>query len=188
MSGVATAIAGAAVVGAVASNKASKKQAEATGKASDASIAATERAVKQARGDLERLFPQAQQSLLQGYQGAADIFGQSLPAQTQAFQQGNLAAQQHILAGMPQMQNAILGGPVDYSAFQATAINPGDLSFFQQQLPQQQTIGETPNQQQAAPTNPNYGFGGSFGTRFDFSNTLGGVSNYIPSGPGQRLK
>jgi len=82
------------------------------------------------------LFPAAQQNAQQGFQGALDVFGQSIPAQTGVFQQGNVAAQNQILAGLPQMQNAILGGQVDYSALQPTQLQMPDLSFLQQQLPQ----------------------------------------------------
>ena len=91
---------------------------------------------QQARQDIQQIFPQAQQSLQQGFQGALDIFGQSIPAQTNVFQQGNLAAQQSIAAGLPQFQNAILGGQVDFSQFQPRQLQTPDLSFLQRQLPQ----------------------------------------------------
>ena len=51
-------------------------------------IEATERAVEQARGDLFNLFPAAQQNAQQGFQGALDVFGQSVPTQTGLFQGG----------------------------------------------------------------------------------------------------
>ena len=63
------------------------------------------------------------------------MFGQSLPAQTQAFQQGNMGAQQQILAGLPLAQAAILGGQIDYSALQPYQAQMPDLGFFQQTLP-----------------------------------------------------
>lgn len=89
-----------------------------------------------AREDLFKLFPASQQNVLTGTQAALDIFGQSLPAQAQALQQGNVAAQQQLLAGLPQFQNAILGGNVDFSQLQAPQFQQPDLSFFQQQLPE----------------------------------------------------
>ncbi len=92
--------------------------------------------VEQARGDVTRLFPEARQDIQQSFQGALDVFGQALPAQTQAFQQGNIGAQQQILAGLPQFQNAILGGQVDFSQLQPFEQQLPDLGFFQQQLPQ----------------------------------------------------
>lgn len=131
--------------------------------------------VAQARGDALKLFPAAQQNIQQGFQGALDVFGQSLPAQTDVFQQGNVAAQQQILAGLPQFQNAILGNQVDFSQLQPTQIQAPDLSFFQQQLPQfnnpfaQQT--QAPQQQpdlRAIMSRFGGGkLGGQFGRRFN---------------------
>ncbi|MBL4622905.1 MAG: hypothetical protein JKY89_10945 [Immundisolibacteraceae bacterium] len=98
--------------------------------------AATTRATNKARDDLFKLFPAAQENAAAGFQSALDVFGQSLPAQSQVFQQGNVAAQQQLLSGLPQFQNAILGGNVDLSQLQPTQLQQPDLSFFQQQLPQ----------------------------------------------------
>lgn len=136
MSGVATAIAGAAVIGAISSNKASKKAAQSSEKGAATAAAETRRATEEARSDLFKLFPAAQQNVQQGFQGALDVFGQSLPAQTNVFQQGNIGAQEQLLAGLPQFQNAILGNQVDFSQLQPTQIQTPDLGFFQQQLPQ----------------------------------------------------
>jgi len=140
MSGLFTALAigGSSIVGAVASNKAAKKAAGAARDTSDAQIAATEKATKQARGDLFKLFPSAEANAQQGYQSALDVFGQFMPQQAQTFQQGNVAAQNQILAGMPQAHNALMGGAVDYSQFQPTQLNY-DANIFQQQLPDYQT-------------------------------------------------
>lgn len=96
----------------------------------------TKESAAQARADLFKLFPAAQQNVQQGFQGALDVFGQSLPAQLQAFQGGNVAAQEQLISGLPQFQNAILGGNVDFSQFQPTQLQQPDLSFFQQQLAQ----------------------------------------------------
>lgn len=115
---------------------AEKKAAKAQTQAIQQGQAFTREGVEQARQDLFKLFPAAQQNLQQGFQGALDIFGQSLPAQTNVFQQGNVAAQQQLLAGLPQFQNAILGNQVDFSALQSTQLQMPDLGFFQQQLPQ----------------------------------------------------
>ena len=112
--------------------EAGKKKAEA---ATDAAQIIREQTEK-AREGIFKLFPAAQQDLRGGFQGALDIFGQSLPAQTNVFQQGNVAAQQQLLAGLPQFQNAIFGNQVDFGALQPTQIQTPDLGFFQQQLPQ----------------------------------------------------
>ena len=144
--GVGAAIAGAAVVGAVSSRNASKKAASASKHASDTAAGETRRASSEARADLFKLFPASQDALSTGYKGAADIFGQSAPQQANIFQQGNVAAQQQIAAGMPQFQNAILGGQVDYNQFQPTQLQQPDFSFMQ-------------NKQFEAPDpfDPNYG-------------------------------
>jgi len=102
----------------------------------------------QARQDVLKLFPAAQENIGLGFQGALDVFGQSLPAQTDVFQQGNVGAQQALINALPQFQNAILGGQVDFSAFQPTQIQAPDLGFFQQQLPQFTDPFAPPPQQQ----------------------------------------
>jgi hypothetical protein len=96
----------------------------------------TREGVDQARSDVNQLFPAATQNANQGFQGALDIFGQSAPAQLNALQGGNVAAQNQILAGMPQFQNAILGNQVDTSQFQPFQGSGQDLGFLQQQLPE----------------------------------------------------
>lgn len=96
----------------------------------------TKQAVAQARGDVMDLFPQAQQSNLAGYQAALDAFNQSAPQQMQMAQQGNQNAQATLLAGLPQMNNALLGAPVDYSALQPQSVSY-DASVLNQQLPSQ---------------------------------------------------
>ena len=136
MSGVAVAIGGSALVGAYVGDRASSKAADAQSSSSSAALAATRRAAEEARGDVNRIFPQAQQTAQQGFQGALDVFGQSLPAQTDVFQQGNVGAQQAILSGLPQIQNALLGGNVDFSQMQPFQAQQPDLGFFQQELPQ----------------------------------------------------
>ncbi len=119
---------------------ASKKAAEAQQKGLEKGQEFVRTGTKEARADLFRLFPQAQQAGQQGFQGAIDVFGQTLPQQAQAFQGGNIAAQQALLAGQPQFQSAILGGPVDLSGLQPFRSQPVDFSFAQQQLPQLQSL------------------------------------------------
>ena len=129
---------GASILGAITGSKASSKAAKASKAGSDAALRHQKEAASQARGDLLTMFPNAQRTGQEGFQGALDVFGQSLPAQTDSFMQGNVGAQNAILAGMPQMQNAILGGNVDYSQFQPFQMEQPDLSFFNQTLPQTQ--------------------------------------------------
>ncbi len=132
--GVAAAIAGAAVVSGVVGNNSSKRAVSAQVDAGDKSSQQLAASTAQARNDLFKLFPAAQQNTQQGYQGALDVFKQALPQQAGVFQAGNVAAQNQLLAGMPQYQNAILGAPVDYSQFQATQLEQPSFDFANQQL------------------------------------------------------
>mgnify|MGYP000929291669 CR=1 FL=1 len=123
---------------------AEKDAAKAQQKGIEAGIDATKQAVAEAKAQINQLYPQAQQSLNQGYQGALDVFGQALPAQMQAFQQGNQQGQQTLFNSLPQIQNALLGGSLDFSQFAPQQQQMPDTSFFQQQLPQ---FGQAPQQQ-----------------------------------------
>lgn len=89
----------------------------------------------QARGDILKLIPSADTNRNLGFQAALDVFGQSVPQQLSTFQQGNVGAQQALLAGLPQMRNAILGLPTDLSGLQAQQVQ-FDPSFASQQLPE----------------------------------------------------
>jgi len=138
---------GAAIAGQVISSKATKKATKAQVAAGDRAAATTAAGTKQARDDLFRLFPSAQEAGQQGFQGALDVFNQSVPAQQQAFQGGNVAAQNQILAGLPQMQNALFGNQVDFSQLQAFNPAQQDLGFLNQQLPFTQQQNEQQNEQ-----------------------------------------
>ena len=132
--------------------------------AQQAANAATQRFIEQqagqARGDISSLFPQAQDVSRQGFQGALDLIGLGVPQQLGAFQQGNVGAQQAISSTLPQIQNAILGLPVDFGQFQPQQLNI-DTSFLQglqapqiQQAPQPglPDLGVIPT-----PTTPRFG-------------------------------
>ena len=103
-------------------------------KANKRSVAYSKQMAEQARGDALELFSLADANRNLGLQSAMDVFGQSAPQQINAFQGGNIAAQQSLLAGMPQYQNAIMGNEINMQGlrpFQAGV----DMSTFQQQLP-----------------------------------------------------
>ena len=89
----------------------------------------------QARADALGLFSAAGQNRQLGQQAALDVLGQTIPQQFSTFQQGNVGAQQALLAGLPQFQNAILGLPTDLSGLQPQTLQ-FDPSFAQQQVPQ----------------------------------------------------
>jgi hypothetical protein len=147
MSFVAAAIAGTAVVGAVASRNATKASVRASEQAGEKSSQQIAASTAQARNDLFKLFPAAQENAQRGYQGALDVFNQALPQQAGVFQAGNVAAQNQLLAGMPQYQNAILGAPVDYSQFQATQLQQPSFNFANQQLQYTDPYAPPPQQQ-----------------------------------------
>jgi len=65
---------------------AEKKAAKSQQAGIERGIEATERATQEARAAAIPLFGGARQDLQQGFQGALDVFAQSLPAQVQAFQ------------------------------------------------------------------------------------------------------
>lgn len=126
---------------------AEKKAAKAQTKSLEEAQRLIRQGVAEAKKDITPLFAGARQSGQQGFQGALDVFGQTLPQQAQAFQGGNVAAQQALLAGFPQFQNAILGGQVDLSGLQPFQPQLPDFSFSQQQLPQLQNLPGQQSQQ-----------------------------------------
>lgn len=133
----------AAVAGNVASNKARGDANRASSGAAAQSNALIREGQAQARQDLFTLFPAAQQSAQQGFQGAADVFRDVVPQQSQIFQQGNINAQNTLLSGLPQQQNAILGGPINNAALQPTTQFQPDFGFLNQQIGQQPQQGST---------------------------------------------
>ena len=128
-----------AAVGGVASAAlASRSSKKATKAATDAAeqgqqILAEDKA--QARDDIMRLFPQAQQAQTRGFTEARQMLGGLLPEQQRLFQDGNVAAQNTMLAGLPQIQNAIMGNPVDMSGLQAKTFTPGSVAVPERQAP-----------------------------------------------------
>lgn len=89
----------------------------------------------QARSDVKDLFPKAQEARDKAYDNAFSMIAGAFPQQLSMFQQGNIGAQNQINRTLPQVQNALLGLPMDYSAFQPQQITP-DLSFLDPWLPQ----------------------------------------------------
>lgn len=132
----------AAVIGGVTAIGAAVSDRNAAGDAVDAQAAQNARneafiakQAQKARKDLIPLFNAAQNNLRLGAQSALDVFGQTLPRQQNVFRAGNIEAQKQILAGLPQIQNAILGREVDLSALQPKGVSV-DQSFIHQTAPQ----------------------------------------------------
>lgn len=103
--------------------------------------AALQNILQRTRGDLVGLTQGSRDAISDAVAQSLGIVGQTIPQAGETFQRGNVAAQENIIAAMPQIQNALLGIPVDYSQFQATEI-PVDYSWAQQTLPAQRPLGE----------------------------------------------
>lgn len=144
---------------------AEKKAAKAQQKSLEEAQRLIQENIGEAQGQVRELFPQARQSAQQGFQSALDVFGQSIPAQANVFQQGNVGAQQMLSSGLPQIQNAILGLPTDLSFAQPQQLSMPDLSFLQQQLPALSGSVQTPQEALSGGQT----FSGPFGTNFNFS-------------------
>lgn len=78
--------------------------------------------LKQGRRDLFDLYSAGQQTRRQGMDALMGLYGQTMPQQMNAFRQGNMNAQQTVSAALPQMQNALLGRPVDMAQIQPRAV------------------------------------------------------------------
>jgi hypothetical protein len=68
----------------------------------------------QSRQFIQQQMNQGRQDLNQGFGGAYNMLSGSIPQQMQTFQQGNVAAQNYLLGGMPAFQASIMGGPMNY--------------------------------------------------------------------------
>ena len=91
----------------------------------------------QARGDALNLQPLVDQAFRGGYGSATSMLGGGLERSMDLYGRGNYAAQEALLAGMPQYQNAILGLPVNNAALQPVNLNAqqGMDFMYNPQLP-----------------------------------------------------
>ena len=114
--------AGATLGAAALDSRSSRKAIKSAERQKAASQAYIEKQIANARSDIFKLFPAAQESRQAGLQAGLDMYKQAYPAMQNMFQQGNVQAQQALIQGLPQMQNAIMGNPVDLSGFQAVQL------------------------------------------------------------------
>jgi hypothetical protein len=133
--GVGTAVAGAAtaaatVAAATLDYKAAQEANAAALKQREDAQKFIEQQTNQARGDIFQLFPTAQQARQQGIQSGFNLYKAALPTQTQYFQQGNIQAQNQQLAGLGQIQNAILGRPINQGALKAGVVQQMDYNAY----------------------------------------------------------
>lgn len=109
----------------------------------------------QARGDLFKLFPSAQDSQQKGLQAQLGVIKQGFPMQVNAFREGNIMAQQQLINALPQIQNAILGRPMNLGGLQAQRVNGGVDTAQMPQAPQFQQIQGLGLQMPGMPGGPN---------------------------------
>ena len=132
--------AGAALFGAHESSKNQKdaqKAQEEQNRGNQQNIAA---ASEQARDDALLAYGAAAPNRNMGFEAALNTLMQSGRGQLQAGQVGNMAAQNQLLQGLPQMQNALLGLPIDMSGMQPQQIGY-DTRFLTNKLPEMQGPG-----------------------------------------------
>lgn len=120
---VAAAAIGSAIIGAASSNEAAKKQSAST----KGGLKQANQLVAQSRATAQNLYGLGMQQGREGLQGAYNFYKQNAERRYQPFIQGNVAAQQAIIQGQQNAQNAILGLPM--TQLQAQQINP-DLSYL----------------------------------------------------------
>ncbi len=111
--GTAVAVVGTGIV----SSRAAKSAAKTAAEGAERSGAQIQAAGDLARRDVQRIFPQAQGDLIAGASGAADILGQGVTEQQRLLSAGNVGAQGTLQGGFSQVQNALLGVPVNQQAF-----------------------------------------------------------------------
>jgi hypothetical protein len=124
MSGIATAVVGSAIIGGVVSSKNSKDAINAQKDQNKDNAAFIAEQAEKARSDAIPLFQGAQDSLYSGAETAMNTIGQSGQSQLDMMGRSSMAAQENLLAGRDQFQNAILGLDVDMSGIQAQNLQP----------------------------------------------------------------
>jgi hypothetical protein len=107
-----------------------RSQGKAVNQANEASAARTQAGLSalapgyQAAQDIrQQAFGTGQRMRQQGMQQGLGMLSQLYGPTANLYQQGNMAAQRALLAGVPLQRAAILGEPMDYSALQPTQIS-----------------------------------------------------------------
>ena len=145
---------GATVGSAVIGSRASSKAADSARAGQDKAFDATSAAANSARNDVNSLFGKSADIRRQTFGDTADFLNQSIGRQIQPFQEGNMAAQEQVSSALPQINNAIMGNPVDFSGFAPKQISQPsdftlDFSAFRKKAPVAAPAGQT------GPTNQN---------------------------------
>lgn len=115
-----------------------------------------------ATDDATRLYGAADQNRTITLEQILGLLGGTIPQQISARQQGNMGAQQQLIGGLPMIQDAIMGRPVNMGALQPTQISY-NTDFARQPVPQFVTSEQALSRPQQAAPQP------------DLSAMLGGV-------------
>jgi hypothetical protein len=146
--------AGATLAAGAMDNRSAKKSIESAEEQKALSQEFIKQQMDQARGDLFKLFPSAQDSQQKGLQAQLGTIKTAFPMQINAFREGNVAAQQTLIDALPQVQNAILGRPMNLG-LRAQRINGGVDTAQMPQAPQFQQIQGLGLQLPGMPGGPN---------------------------------
>jgi len=134
----------------IASSRAATSAAKAGAEGAARSGAQIQAAGDRARSDVLNFFPTAQQDLLAGAGAAGDLLTQGIGEQQRLLSAGNVGAQGRLQGGFGQVQNALLGLPVDQQAFAPQQIQLSQLP----QNPLAQQAVQQPAGQPAGQTQP----------------------------------
>jgi len=119
-------VAGAIVVGSVATGVSASRSAKSAAKRAERSAAAgrdqVDAAGALARDDVMDFFPAAQDDLLAGAGAAGDLITSGTREQQRLLAGGNVRAQKTLGSTFEQQKNALLGLPVDQQAFQSKGL------------------------------------------------------------------
>lgn len=96
---------------------------------------------EQSSGDAKALMGAADENRNMSLQQSLNLLGGVVPQRLGAFQEGNVGAQNQIIAGLPMIQAAIMGQPVNMGSLQPTQVSY-NTDYAQQTLPQFKTSAE----------------------------------------------
>ena len=113
-------------------------------------------ATDKAEREIVPRFQKASEGVRRAGRQTLNLLGTTGPRVTRPFQEGNVAAQGIIASGLEQQQNAILGLPTDFSAFQPQTLHvPGQINTQQFSLGGPQPAAPVPSPFQGPqPTTP----------------------------------
>ena len=97
-----------------------------------------QRLADQARADVTGLAGAGDVNRNLSYQQVLELLGATIPQRLQAQQMGNVGAQQQLIGGLPMIQAALMGQPVNYASMQPTQI-AYSTDWTRQTLPQFRT-------------------------------------------------